>query len=205
MKGSIYSRPILRPGVTQWSGYLPKWALPSVIDAILPSRITDHHGKGSPDNTLLSVSSRRFVLENYCVIYYWLLEFKQTKVQLSQLHLVSHEIPASESDISGHVIYTNIKSSQYKGNHSNRRHQKARLNRWSPSAWFCCNSMAMIWQAKQALQSVKYYPGGQKTDFIPLLSEILSQKCQRCVQYTRCHVMSLISHFQHNFLQIFHF
>ncbi len=44
------------------------------------------------------------------------------------------------------------------------------------------------------LYSVKCYAGVRKIHFIPSISEILSQKCFHCVQYTRRHRMSLFSH-----------
>ena len=45
-----------------------------------------------------------------------------------------------------------------------------------------------------SLKAVKFYPGGRKIDSIPSISEILSQMCYYCVQYTRRHLMSPISH-----------
>ena len=44
------------------------------------------------------------------------------------------------------------------------------------------------------VKSVKCYPGGRKIPFIPSISEILSEACYHCVQYTRHHLMSLVSH-----------
>ncbi len=45
------------------------------------------------------------------------------------------------------------------------------------------------------LYSVKCYPGGQKIHFIPSVSKIQIQMGYHCVQYTRRHIMNLISHF----------
>ena len=44
------------------------------------------------------------------------------------------------------------------------------------------------------LKSVKCYHGGRKIDFIPSISKIQTQMWCHCVQYTRRHLMSLISH-----------
>ncbi len=44
------------------------------------------------------------------------------------------------------------------------------------------------------LKSVKCYPGGRKIHFIPSMCKIQSQMWYHCVQYTRRHIMSLISH-----------
>ena len=44
------------------------------------------------------------------------------------------------------------------------------------------------------VKSVKCYAGRWKIHFIPSIYKILSRKCDRCVQYTRLHLMSLISH-----------
>ena len=46
----------------------------------------------------------------------------------------------------------------------------------------------------EGLHAVKCYPGGRKIHLIPSISEILLQTCYHCVQYTRRHLMSLISH-----------
>ena len=48
---------------------------------------------------------------------------------------------------------------------------------------------------------VKCYPGRRNIHFIPSISKTLSQKCKHCVQYTRCHLMSLISYCWHGFCQ----
>ena len=44
------------------------------------------------------------------------------------------------------------------------------------------------------LKSVKCYPGGRKIDLISSISDILSQMCYLCGQYTRRNLMSQISH-----------
>ena len=49
-----------------------------------------------------------------------------------------------------------------------------------------------IW-CSDPLKSVKCYHGGRKIDLIPPISEIQSKMCYYCVQYTRRHLMSLIS------------
>ena len=45
------------------------------------------------------------------------------------------------------------------------------------------------------VKSVKCYRGGRKIHFISLISKISTQMGYHCVQYTRRHLMSLISHF----------
>ena len=70
-------------------------------------------------------------------------------------------------------------------------------------AYFCwpwCNmpasmhmhNMHPISLHRMPVHSVKCYPGGRITHFIPSISNILSQKCYHYVQYTRRHLMSLI-------------
>ncbi len=44
-------------------------------------------------------------------------------------------------------------------------------------------------------ESVKCYRGGRKINLISPIYEIQSQMCYHCIQYTRRHHMSLISHF----------
>ncbi len=46
-----------------------------------------------------------------------------------------------------------------------------------------------------SLKSVKCYPVGRKIHFIPSIFKIHGQMLYRFVQYTRRHLMSLISHF----------
>ena len=48
--------------------------------------------------------------------------------------------------------------------------------------------------ATDTIRSVKCYPGGWKIDHIPSISEIRSQTWYHCIQYTRHHHMSLVSH-----------
>ena len=43
-----------------------------------------------------------------------------------------------------------------------------------------------------------------KIHFIPSISETVSQNCYHCIPYTRCHLMSLISHCQLGFYQTLH-
>ncbi len=45
------------------------------------------------------------------------------------------------------------------------------------------------------LKSVKCYRGGRQIHFILSISKIQTQMVYHCVQYTRHHLMSLISHF----------
>ena len=44
------------------------------------------------------------------------------------------------------------------------------------------------------LYSVKCCPGGRKIRLFPSISKILSHTCYHCVQYTKRHLMSLITH-----------
>ncbi len=54
---------------------------------------------------------------------------------------------------------------------------------------------------KSPLKSVKCYCGGQKINLMSSISEIQLQMWYNCIQYTRRHLMSLISHFWHHLLQ----
>ncbi len=47
---------------------------------------------------------------------------------------------------------------------------------------------------RTTLQPVKCYSGGREIHLIPSISKILSQKRYHCVQYTRRHLISLLSH-----------
>ena len=49
--------------------------------------------------------------------------------------------------------------------------------------------------------SIKYYPGGRKTELILSISEILSQMCYHCIQYTKRQLMNLVSFCYHHLPQ----
>ena len=57
------------------------------------------------------------------------------------------------------------------------------------------NVISMLKYVNSLIKSVKCYCGGRKIDLISSISEIQSQTWYHCIQYTKRHHMSLISHF----------